>query len=139
MSTDKPTSATPSELVKRIRAYSYKDADDVEQLESDLAAAPTSLPQEESPRVSDGHIRSPRVPSMPPAAAAPDARDAANPAQRVPAGMWYFTFYCEDYDSVQRVRVGADAPRQFTCGVTGITKTSAIDAALAADAGEKNG
>ena len=40
----------------------------------------------------------------------------------VPKGMWYFTFYCEDYDSVQKIRVLADAPRRFTCGVTGISK-----------------
>lgn len=45
-----------------------------------------------------------------------------DPAQSVPDGMWYFTFYCEDRASVERMRVIADAPRQFTCGVTGIAK-----------------
>lgn len=51
-----------------------------------------------------------------------------NPAQSVPDGMWYFTFYCEDRDAVQRARVAADAPRQFTCGVTGIAKKEASNA-----------
>lgn len=46
-----------------------------------------------------------------------------NPAQSVPDGMWYFTFYCENRDAVQRVRVNANAPREFTCGVTGLAKS----------------
>lgn len=54
-----------------------------------------------------------------------------SPAQQVPEGMYYFSFYCEDYDAVQRVRVGADAPRQFTCGVTGISKSAGVPAAKA--------
>lgn len=52
----------------------------------------------------------------------PSATSRREPAQSVPEGMWYFTFYCENYDAVQRIRVAANAPRQFTCGVTGIAK-----------------
>jgi hypothetical protein len=53
-----------------------------------------------------------------------------NQATIIPEGMWYFSFYCEDRDSVQRVRVGADAPRQFTCGVTGIAKAESAPSAI---------
>jgi hypothetical protein len=61
------------------------------------------------------------------AAASSVKSEASRPdsSQAVPDGMWFFKFFCEDYDSVQRVRMNANAPRQFTCGVTGIVQASA--------------
>jgi hypothetical protein len=60
-----------------------------------------------------------------PSPAPSSERKAPDPSQTVPDGMWYFTFYCEDKDAVQRVRIAANAPRQFTCGVTGVAKKEA--------------
>lgn len=50
--------------------------------------------------------------------------ESAPPSQTVPPGMYYFTFFCEDFDAVQAVRVKADAPRKFSCGVTGIQRSA---------------
>jgi hypothetical protein len=51
--------------------------------------------------------------------------DEVNHAMLIPPGMYYFSFYCENFDAVQCVRVGATAPRRFTFGVTGIDQSPA--------------
>jgi hypothetical protein len=49
-----------------------------------------------------------------------------NPAQSVPAGMWYFTYYSESFNAVQRVRVqGVSSFGMSPDGVTGIAKKGA--------------